>query len=158
MVINLLCCSFGNVLVSTFAAMSSVEQYLKVISPFSTHSRTKWCCTSMCFVWACCMRFFVNILHLGCHIECHNLSFGLTTKAKGLEGCGPKRSPGVKAKSSQGCGPRRSLGVTSHTPESVRKCEGIWGSEPSHSQSNSQGTPTLGDGISVDFQNFREWF
>ncbi len=69
MVINLLCCSFGNAFVSTFATMSFVEQYLKITSPFSTHSRTKWCCTSMCFVRACCMGFFVNELHLGCHIE-----------------------------------------------------------------------------------------
>jgi hypothetical protein len=39
------------------------------------------------------------------------------TKAKGLQGCGPKGSPGIKA--------RRSSGVTSHTPGSVRKCEGV---------------------------------
>jgi len=38
-------------------------------------------------------------------------------KAKALQGCGPRVSPGVKA--------RRSSGVTSHTPGSVRKCEGI---------------------------------
>jgi hypothetical protein len=38
-------------------------------------------------------------------------------------------SPGVKA--------RGSPGVTSHIPGSVRKCEGVWGSEPSHSQGNS---------------------
>jgi hypothetical protein len=40
---------------------------------------------------------------------CRNLSFGLVTKAKGLQGCGPSGSPGVKAKRPQGCGPRRSL-------------------------------------------------
>jgi len=56
---------------------------------------------------------------------CRNLSFGLATKAKGLQGCGPRGSSGVKAKRSQGCGPRRSPGVTSHTPKSVRKCEGV---------------------------------
>jgi hypothetical protein len=50
---------------------------------------------------------------------CCNPSFGLTTKAKGLQGCGPRGSPGV----------------TSHTLGSVRKCEGV--SEPSHSQGNS---------------------
>jgi hypothetical protein len=42
--------------------------------------------------------------------NCCNPSIGLATKAKGL----------------QGCGPRRSLGITSHTPGSVRKCEGVW--------------------------------
>jgi len=59
------------------------------------------------------------------HTICHNPSFGLATKAKGLQGCGPRRSSGVKAKRSQGCGPRRSPGVTSHTPGSVRKCERV---------------------------------
>jgi len=34
-------------------------------------------------------------------------------------------SPGVKAKALQGYGPRGSWGVTSHTPGSVRKCEGV---------------------------------
>jgi len=38
-------------------------------------------------------------------------------KAKALQGCGPRGSPGVKAK--------RSPGITSHTPGSVRKCEGV---------------------------------
>jgi hypothetical protein len=53
----------------------------------------------------------------------HNPSFGLTTKAKGLQGCGPRKSPGV----------------TSHTPESVGKCEGVNPHTP-------KATPTLGDG------------
>ncbi len=55
--------------------------------------------------------------------DCHNPSFGLVTKAKGLQGCGPKESPGV----------------TSHTPESVGKCEGVNPHTP-------KATPTLGDG------------
>jgi hypothetical protein len=86
---------------------------------------------------------------------CRNLSLGLATKAKGLQGYGPRRSPGVKAKRPQGCGPRRSSGVTSHTLESVKKCEGVWGSEPSHSQGNShfgrwspRGLPKLQKAIS----------
>jgi len=41
------------------------------------------------------------------HNRCCNPSFGLTTKAKGL----------------QKCGPRESLGVTSHIPGNVGKCE-----------------------------------
>jgi len=69
------------------------------------------------------------------HIHCHNPSLGLATKAKGL----------------QGCGPRESSGVTSHTPGSVRKCEGVNPHTP-------KATPTLGDGVVVDFQNFREQF
>ncbi len=84
---------------------------------------------------------------------CCNPSFGFATKAKGLQGCGPRESPGVKAKRLQGSGPRGSpgakargslgikpggsQGVTSHTPGSVRKCEGVWGNEHSHSQGNS---------------------
>jgi len=66
---------------------------------------------------------------------CRNPSLGLATKAKGLQGCGPKGSPGV----------------TSHTPESVRKCEGVDPHTP-------KATPTLGNGVSVDSQNFRERF
>jgi hypothetical protein len=69
------------------------------------------------------------------HETCHNPSFGLTTKAKGL----------------QGCGPRGSLGVTSHTPGSVGKCEGV-------NPHTSKATPTLGDGVSVNSRNFRERF
>ncbi len=55
---------------------------------------------------------------------CRNSSFGLATKAKGLQGCGPRGSPGVKAKRLQGCGPRGSSGITSHTPENVRAISG----------------------------------
>jgi len=66
---------------------------------------------------------------------CCNPSLGLATKEKGLQGCGPKGS----------------LGVTSHTPLSVRKCEGMNPHTP-------KAIPTLGDGIPVNFQNFRERF
>jgi hypothetical protein len=48
---------------------------------------------------------------------CRNLSLGFATKAKALQGCGPRGSPGIKA--------RGSLGVTSHTLGSVKKCEGV---------------------------------
>jgi len=57
------------------------------------------------------------------------------TKAKGLQGCRPKGSPKV----------------TSHTPESVGKCEGMNPHTP-------KATPTLGDGVPVDFQNSRKRF
>jgi hypothetical protein len=66
---------------------------------------------------------------------CRNSSFGLTTKAKGLQGCGPRGSPGV----------------TSHTPGNVKKCEGVNLHTP-------KATPTLGDGVLVDSRNFRERF
>jgi hypothetical protein len=69
------------------------------------------------------------------HIKCRNPSLGLATKAKGLQGCGPRGSPRV----------------TSHTPGSVRKCEGVNPHIP-------KATPTLGDGVPVDSQNFRERF
>jgi len=45
------------------------------------------------------------------------LALGLRPRLRGLQGCGPKGSSGVKA--------RGSPGVTSHTPGSVRKCEGV---------------------------------
>jgi hypothetical protein len=57
--------------------------------------------------------------------KCHNPNFGLVTKAKGLQGCAPRGSAGVKVKRSQRCGPKRSPRVTSHTPGSVKQCEGI---------------------------------
>jgi len=60
-------------------------------------------------------------------MECRNLSLGLATKAKGL----------------QGCGPRGSTGVTSHAPKSVGKCEGVNPHTP-------KATPTLGDGVPMD--------
>jgi len=65
----------------------------------------------------------------------HNPSFGLTTKAKGLQGCGPRESPGV----------------TSHTPGSVGKCEGMNPHTP-------KATPTLGDGVPVNFQTSKSNF
>jgi hypothetical protein len=46
------------------------------------------------------------------------LALGSRPRQKGCKVAGQREgSPGVKA--------RRSLGVTSHTPESVRKCEGV---------------------------------
>jgi hypothetical protein len=70
-----------------------------------------------------------------CGNYCRNLSFGLVTKAKGLQECRPRGSPGV----------------TSHTPGSVRKCEGVNPHTP-------KATPTLGNGVPMDSQNFRERF
>ncbi len=66
---------------------------------------------------------------------CRNLSFGLATKAKGLQGCGPKGSPGV----------------TSKTPGSVGECEGMNLHTP-------KATPTLGEGVPMDFRNFIDRF
>ncbi len=66
---------------------------------------------------------------------CRNPSFGLATKAKGLQGCGPKGSPGV----------------TSWISESVGKCEGVNPHTP-------KATPALGDGVPVNSRNFRDQF
>jgi hypothetical protein len=65
------------------------------------------------------------MIHLG--TTCRNPSFGLATKAKRLQGCGPKGSSGV----------------TSHILGSVGKCEGVNPHTP-------KATPTLGDGVPVD--------
>jgi hypothetical protein len=66
------------------------------------------------------------------------LALGLRPRQRGCKVAGPKEgSPGAKAKRPQGCGPKGSPRVTSHTPGNVRKCEGVWGSEHSHSQGNS---------------------
>jgi hypothetical protein len=69
------------------------------------------------------------------HYMCCNPSFGLATKAKGLQRCGVRGSPRV----------------TSHTPGSVGKCEGVNPHTP-------KATPTLGDGVPMDSQNFKEKF
>jgi len=51
---------------------------------------------------------------------------GSRPRPRGCKDAGQEEgSPGVKAKTLQGCGPRGSRGVTSHTPGSVRKCEGV---------------------------------
>jgi hypothetical protein len=63
------------------------------------------------------------------------LALGLQPRQKGLQGCGPRRSPGV----------------TSHTPGNVRQCEGVNPHTP-------KATPTLGDGVPVDYRNFKEQF
>ncbi len=78
-----------------------------------------------------------SVFSLQCalYTKCHNPSFELKTKAKGLQGCGPRESPGV----------------TSHTPESVGKCEGVNLHTP-------KATPTLGEGVLVDSRIFRERF
>ncbi len=54
-----------------------------------------------------------------------NPSLGLTTKARGSQGCGPRKKPG-----------------------SARECEGIDPHTP-------KGTPTLGVGIPLDSQIFK---
>ncbi len=102
------------------------------------------------------------------NLLCRNLSFGLATKAKGLQGCGPRGSPrvkakgnpGVKAKRPQGCGqkrsPRQEEARESHhillgLLESVKEYEGMNPHTPKI-------TLTLGDGVPLDFQNFKEQF
>jgi hypothetical protein len=55
----------------------------------------------------------------------------------------------LRQKRLQGCRPRESPGVTSHTPGSVKKCEGVNPHTP-------KATPTLGDGVPMESQNFRE--
>jgi len=67
-------------------------------------------------------------LHKDEDVDCCNPSFGLATKAKGL----------------QGCKPRKSSGVTSHTPGSVGKCGGVNPHTP-------KATPTLGNGVPMEF-------
>jgi hypothetical protein len=64
-----------------------------------------------------------------------NPNFGLATKAKGVARVRAKRNPGV----------------TSETPGSVGECEGV-------SLHTPKATPKLGEGVSMDSQNFRERF
>jgi len=55
----------------------------------------------------------------------------------------------TKARACKGAGQKRSPGVTFHAPGSVRKCEGM-------NPHISKEVPTLGVGVSVDSQIFRE--
>jgi len=81
-------------------------------------------------------------------------------KARGNPGIKARGNPGVKAKKPQRCGPRRSprqgeaqeshhilLGML----ETVREYEGVNPHTP-------KATPTLGNGLPMDSQNFREGF
>jgi len=65
--------------------------------------------------------------------QCHNPSLGLATKVRGCKVVGQEGSPGARL----------------HAPRSARECEGINPHTP-------KGTPTLGIGIPVDSQMFRE--
>jgi len=95
--------------------------------------------------------FFHNILQLYClkwiahswRLFVATLALGSRPRQKGLQGCGPRGSPGVKS--------RRSLGVTSHTPRSIRKYEGVNPPTP-------KATPIFGNGVPVDSRNFKEQF
>jgi hypothetical protein len=57
----------------------------------------------------------------------------------------------LRQKGLQGCGPRGSPGVTSETPGSVGECEGVNHHTP-------KATPTLGDGVPMESRNFRDQF
>ncbi len=70
------------------------------------------------------------------------LVLGLRPRQKGCKVVA-RGSPGAKVRGSPGVKARGSPGVTSHTPGSVRKCEGVNPHTP-------KATPILGDGVSVD--------
>jgi hypothetical protein len=55
----------------------------------------------------------------------------------------------TKARAYKSAGQEGSPGVTFHAPRSAKECEGMNPHTP-------KGTPTLGVGIPVDFQIFRE--
>ncbi len=87
------------------------------------------------------------------------LALGSRPRLRGLQGCGPKgRKPGSQGKRKPGSHITYSReshhvlpGVTSRTHGSVRKCEGMNPHTP-------KATPTWGDGVPVDSQNFIERF
>ena len=64
---------------------------------------------------------------------CRNPSLGLATKARACKSAGQEGSPGV----------------TFHAFGSAKECEGMNPHTP-------KGTPTLGVGVSMDFQIFKE--
>jgi len=65
----------------------------------------------------------------------HNISLGFTTKARGLEKCGPKVQPRSHIHNLGSVGKHEEM--SPHTPKWV---------------------PTLGVGIPMDFQIFLKWF
>jgi len=98
-----------------------------------TRAPYRW---SLCGLSASHMHNWINlVIFILVKNFCRNPSFGLTTKAKGLQGRGPKGSPGV----------------TSETPRSVGECEGV-------SLHIPKATLKLGEGVPVDSRNFRKWF
>jgi len=102
-------------------------------------------------------------------VRCRNPSFGLATKAKGLQGCEPRgRKPRSQGKGitrlwqEQAREPRQeevqelrqeeareSHHILPGVLESVREYEGVNPHTP-------KATPTLGDGVPVDSRNFTE--
>jgi hypothetical protein len=74
--------------------------------------------------------YYVATLALGSQprqkgLQGYGLRGSPRVKARKSPGVKARRSPIVKARGSLGVKARRSLGVTSHTPGSVRKCEGV---------------------------------
>jgi hypothetical protein len=65
--------------------------------------------------------------------KCHNLNLGLAIKPRACKSAGQEGSPGV----------------TFYAPESAKECEGMNPHAP-------KGTPTLGVGVQMDSQIFRE--
>jgi len=71
-----------------------------------------------------------------------------------LQGCEPRGSLGVRQKSHKGASQeeaQESHHILPGVQGSVRKCEGVNLHIP-------KATPTLGDGVPIDFQNFKELF
>jgi hypothetical protein len=78
--------------------------------------------------------------------ECHNPSFGLATKAKGVARLRAKRKEARELRQEEA---QESHHILPGMLESVREYEGVNPHTP-------KATPTLGDGVPVDSQNFRE--
>jgi len=73
--------------------------------------------------------------------KCPNPSLGFTTKAKGL----------------QGCGPRRSRGVTPHVPRSVGRCEGVNPHTPKATPTWEMESRWISESSEGDFMGQTQW-
>jgi hypothetical protein len=96
---------------------------------------------NICTTWMWMMQYVCPIhlyVLIGCvlhkEIICHNPSLKLVTKARACEDVGQEWS----------------LGITFHAPGSVGECEGMKLHTP-------KWAPTLGVGVLMDSQIFREW-
>jgi hypothetical protein len=95
------------------------------------------------------------------------LALGSRPRQRELQGCGPKGSPKVnqeearelrqeEARESRQKEARESHHILPGVQENARECEKVLESVREWTLTLPRQTPTLGDGVPVDFQNFRK--
>jgi hypothetical protein len=101
-----------------------------------TYANTRW----QCFLHVLISHHKWLFIIVGNGMDlCRNPSFGLATKARGCKVAGVKRKEARESKGRKPGSKCKGIGRVraKRKPGSQRKCEGVWGSEHSHSQGNS---------------------